>query len=306
MQNTKQHQQNPHSHSHSQNNSHGHHGHNHSHYSEKKILIVFFLNLFLAIFELYGGLLTNSTAIMSDALHDFGDSIALGIGYFLERLSKKKSDRLFSFGYRRFSLLGALLSSVILILGSVFILSEVVPRLLNPESVDHKGMLLFALVGIIVNGFSFWYLNKGDSANEKVLSLHMLEDLLGWAAVLIVSVVLFFKNLPILDPILSIVITSVILVNVYKNLKNIFYIFLQGAPKTISKENVEKSFLVNTKIDKVFHTHIWTLDGQKHILTTHVILKEGSQLQDYQEVSKWLNLKAKELGIWHSTIEIEF
>lgn len=187
----------------------GHHEiHDHrAHQSGKNIKVAFFLNLAFTILEIFGGLWTNSMAILSDALHDLGDSISLGAAWYLEKYSEKAPDSTFSYGYGRFSLLGALISSIVLVIGAVIILSQVIPRLIDPQEVHPQGMLGLAVLGIIVNGIAAIRLRKGSTLNEKVASWHLLEDVLGWVAVLIVSIVLLIKDIPILDPILSLVIT---------------------------------------------------------------------------------------------------
>ena len=219
------------------------HTHDHHHHAEKNIAVAFFLNFSFTIIELIGGLLTNSVAIMSDALHDFGDSISLGMAWYFEKLSKRSPNAKYSYGYKRFALLGALLNCIILLLGSTFVIYECVKRLFNPQEVVVEGMFFLAIAGVIINGFAVLRTRKGKGVNERVVSLHLLEDVLGWIAVLIVSIVMFFVDLPILDPILSIGIAIFILYNVVRNLKTTLNVLLQGVPKEMNithiKEEVE-------------------------------------------------------------------
>ena len=198
--------------------SHGHdHGHIHTHHGDvKNIKIAFFLNLGFSIVEIIGGFLTNSVAILSDAVHDLGDSFSLGLAWYFQKFSRKQRDKNFTYGYKRFSLVGALINSIVLIAGSVLILSEAIPRIFNPQQADAGGMFLLAILGIIVNGIAVVRLRKGSSLNEKVVSLHMLEDVLGWSAVLIGAIIMKFTNLYIIDPILSVLISFFILFNVFK------------------------------------------------------------------------------------------
>ena len=215
-----------------------HHHHEHTH-STGNIRLAFFLNFFFAIIELVGGVLTNSVAILSDALHDFGDSVSLGIAWYLQKLSTKGRDRYYSYGYKRFSLLGAVFISVILLVGSVFVIKESVERIMDPQEPNAKGMFLLAIFGVLINGAAVLRLKKGSSLNERAVSLHMLEDVLGWIAVLIVSIVMMFVDLPVLDPLLSIGISLWILSNIYKNLKDTFRIFLQQVPQNIDLQTLE-------------------------------------------------------------------
>jgi len=205
-------------------------GHNHE--RQENIKVAFLLNLTFTIFEIVGGLWTNSMAILTDALHDLGDSISLGVSWYLEKYSEKGPDQKFSYGYARFSLLGALISSVVLLSGSVLIITRAIPRIIQPEAVNPKEIVdYFLLLGIVIKRNSCFKIKKGTSLNEKVVSWHLIEDVLGWIVVLIISVVLIFLDLPVLDPIFSLLITIYVLYNVVKNLKEILNIFLQGVPK---------------------------------------------------------------------------
>ncbi len=260
----------------------------------------------MAIFEFIGGILTNSTAIMSDALHDFGDSLSLGLSWYLERVSNRKGDRTFSFGYRRFSLLAAFINSFVLIVGSIWVLTEVIPRLIEPADVHAEGMMYFAIVGLIVNGFSAYMLSSGRSLNERIVTWHLMEDVLGWTAVFIVSIVLQFKDIPILDPILAILVMSIILFNVFKNFKRVFMVFMQSTPENMNKDDIESALSTHDKVDRVYHTHIWSLDGERHVLTTHICLKKHATAEDHSAVQLWAREEIKKFGLWHSTIEIEF
>jgi len=279
--------------------------HNHNN-SVKNIKIAFFLNLFFTIIEFIGGFLTNSVAIMSNALHDLVDSFSLGLAWFLENFSSRKRTDQFSYGYKRFSLLGAFINGIILFIGSLFILTEAIPRLINPETSNAHGMLLLAIFGIVVNGIAFYKTAKGNTMNEKVISLHLLEDVLGWVTVFIISIVMIFTQISILDPILSILITFYILFGVLKNLKATALLFLQAAPKNLDVKIIDKELKKDSFIHGVHDTHIWSLDGEKHILSTHVIINKNSSKKDIEKIKYKLKQRLKDIGIEHSTLEIEF
>ncbi|MDR1403708.1 MAG: cation diffusion facilitator family transporter, partial [Tannerellaceae bacterium] len=223
------------------------HNHTHSHGEDSagNIRIAFFMNLFFAIIELIGGLFTNSVAILSDALHDFGDSISLGIAWYLQKFSEKRRDKYYSYGYKRFSLLGALFISIILLIGSIFVIEECIKRLAEPQIPNAQGMFALAIFGIAINGVAVLRLKKGSSINERAVSLHMMEDVLGWIAVFIVSFVMMFVDMPILDPLLSIGISIWILTNIYKNLRDTFHILLQQVPQNVDLED-RKSTRLNS------------------------------------------------------------
>lgn len=290
--------------------SHSHHSHNsihgHHHGSTKNISLAFFLNLAFCIIELIGGLLTNSIAILSDALHDFGDSIALGLAWIFQKKSEKKPNSQYTYGYKRFSLMSALINSVILILGSGFVLHESISRLFNPAETNAQGMLLLALLGVAVNGVAVLRLRKGGSINERVVSLHLMEDILGWIAVLIGSIVMLFFDVPILDPLLSIGITGYILYNVYRNLRAIFAVILQKKPETVNTQEIEDALLSLPGVNEIHDLHIWTMDSEYNVLSVHLVLSDESDLQRQQAVRSEAHAALKEKGIQHATIEMEY
>jgi cobalt-zinc-cadmium efflux system protein len=282
--------------------------HNHSetnHDSSKNIKVAFFLNFTFTIFEFIGGYYTNSMAIMADAVHDLGDTISLGLSWNLDKKSKQESDNKFSFGYKRFSLLGALINGLVLFVGSAFILIETIPRLFKPEHAQAEGMFVFAIVGVLVNGFSVMKLKGGKTLNEKMVRWHLIEDVIGWIAVLIVSVVLMFYDLPILDPLLSVAIIAYVLFNVIKNLKETFLVFLQGVPSDIDFNKIEKEILDLDDVRSVHRVHVWSLDGASNVMTIHVVINYVESSREMLEAKAKVRAVLSEYSIEHSTIEIE-
>lgn len=279
--------------------------HHHSH-TTTNIKIAFFLNLVFTVFEIIGGLWTNSLAILSDAIHDLGDSFSLGMSWYLEKYSNKKSDARYTYGYRRFSLLAALINTIILLTGSIFILSEAIPRLFNPEHSNAKGMVLFAIVGIVVNGAAVLRLRGGTSQNARTVMLHLLEDVLGWIAVLVVAFILLFKDIDVLDPILSIGVTGYVLFNLARNLKTTLSLFLQGVPDSLNPAEIETFLLHVENVVSVHHLHIWSLDGEHHVLTAHVVLKESTTRDQVIHIKKSIHEFVKSRHIVHTAVEFEF
>ncbi len=278
--------------------------HNHNH-NVKNIRLAFFLNIAFTIFEIIGGLFTNSIAILSDALHDLGDSLALGFSWYMEKVAQKGSTKRFSYGYRRFSLLSALVNILVLCGGSVFIILEAIPRLLNPEVTNAPGMVAIAVVGLVVNGIAVLRLKDAKGQNMKVAALHLLEDILGWAAVLVVAIVLLFYQWYILDAILSLVITLYVLVNAIRNFKQTLSLFLQGVPDDIDIPSIENIIKKQQFVKSIHHTHIWSLDGEHHVLTTHVKMLADSDRESIINVKQAIKELAEEHGFYHTTIEIE-
>ena len=282
------------------------HSHTHTHHQTENIRTAFFLNLGFTLFEIVGGIYTNSLAITSDALHDLGDSISLGMAWYLEKHSQKESDQKYSYGYRRFSLLAALINTIILVIGSLYILTEAIPRLLAPEEANAGGMIVLALVGIAVNGMAVLRVRKGQSLNAQVVAWHLLEDVLGWVAVLIVSVTLLVTDLYILDPILSVLINLYVIYNVIGNLRKTLALFLQAVPDTHSLPDIEHRLAKVPQVLSVHHTHIWSLDGEDNVLTTHLVVDPNASKHDLIHIKSAVRKITSELSLAHSTVELEF
>ena len=273
--------------------------------SEENIRTAFLLNLLFTLIEFAGGFLTNSLSITADALHDLGDSFALGLAWYFERIAGRGKTPLFSYGYRRFSLVSALLNAVILIAGSVLILAMAIPRILAPEPVNAEGMIFLAILGILANGAAAYRVHRGKTLNETMVTWHLVEDMLGWVGILVVSIVIMFRDLPVLDPIFSVVLTVFILVNVLRNFRKILVIFLQGVPPSITLRAVEDALLGLPGIQGVHDTHLWSLDGEHHILTTHLVVGKECTTEEIRQVKCAAREKATEMGISHATLEME-
>lgn len=279
----------------------------HHHFSDRsKIKSAFFINLAFTCIELIGGLYTNSIAILSDALHDLGDSLSLGTAWYFEHLSKRDRDHDYSYGYRRFSLLGAVINSMVLVLGSAFILYNAIPRLFNPVMPDAEGMIYFAMGGILANGFAAWKLHGGSSINERAVYLHLLEDVLGWTATLIGAVIIYFQALPIIDPILSIGIALFILYNVYGNFNKAIRVFLQATPEKIDPEEISRLLNQIPEVLETHDCHIWSMDGQYHILSIHLVVAKQLNMSQLAEIKIQVKQLLRDQKINHMTIEFEF
>ncbi len=253
-----------HDHEHDHEHQHGHtHSHSHSHGSATgNIAIVFFMNLIFAIGEFIFGAILNSTAVFADAVHDLGDAVSVGVSFFLEKKSNAHANRRYSFGHRRFSLLGALITGLVLIVGSFFALLRAVPRLINPEPVNFDGMLYLALAAILLNAVSAWALSRGHSRNESMLNLHMLEDMLGWIAILAVSLILRFRPWYFLDPLVSVLISLFILYKAVPQALGAMRIFMESVPDDINIEKLEKDLLALPSVHGLSHLHVWSMDGE--------------------------------------------
>jgi len=274
--------------------------------SEKRMLLSFVLNLVFTVFEIVGGFLTNSIALLSDAVHDAGDSLSMAVAIYLEKKSKQARDFKYTFGYYRFSLLGGLITSVILIVGSTVIIVETFKRLMNPEAVKAELMIYFAIIGVIFNGAAALIASKGKSTNEKVISLHLLEDVFGWVALLIGAIVMHFFEIQILDALLSLLFSFYILYHVFKNLKSILEVFLEKAPKGFSIYKIKDELLSVENVRDIHHIHLWSIEGNIPIVTLHARLSHKVNNNETADILRSLKEKLATIGIKHSTIQIEF
>lgn len=269
--------------------------------TERNILVAFILNISFSIFELIGGIFTNSISIMSDAVHDFGDALSIGISLILEKISKKKPDEKYTYGYARYSVLGALITTVVLTVGSIFVILGGTNRILNPVKINYNGMIIFAIFGVVINFLAAYFTREGDSINQKAVNLHMLEDVLGWVVVLIGSILMKFTNITLVDSIMSIGIAIFILISAFKNLKYILDLFLEKTPKDISVEEIKKHLLEIEEIVDVHHIHIWSMDGVTNYSTMHIVTEN----KNAKELKRKIREEMCKIGISHTTIEIE-
>lgn len=241
------------------------HIHLHGNGAGKNILSAFFINLTFTVISLIGGWLTNSMAIISDSIHDLGCTVSIALAWVFERIAGHKPTSRFTFGYRRFTLLGAFVNAFILLSGSAVVLYESIGRLTHPEEVDAEGMLWFALLAILFKGLAVWRTWKGSSVNQRMVSLHLLGDCLGWVAVLIGSIVMLFVEIPLLDPILSVCISLYILYNVVHNLIVAFRIVLEGVPASVDYKALKAEVMAIPGIADVDALRVWSMDNEHHV-----------------------------------------
>lgn len=286
---------------------HDHHHHEHAvaegKNAQRNMLIVFSLNLIFSIGEFIFGTLFKSQALLSDAVHDLGDALSIGLAYFFEKISNRGVSSQYSYGYRRFSLLGALVTSVILIVGATLVIVNSIPVLFNPQPLNHQGVFWVAVGAILVNGFSAWLISRGESANEKLLNIHLFEDLFGWIVVLAMSILLNYKDWYILDPIFSMAIAGWILYVTIPEFLRISKFFLQAVPETIDADKLRESIQQLDGVNAISHFHIWSTDGQQHMMSlTITTTSESKQIQEgiKQEIRKIV----LEHNISHITIEV--
>ena len=282
-----------------------HHIHTHSEATGRNILSAFFINLTFTAISLIGGWLTNSMAIISDSIHDLGCTISIALAWLFERIAGHKATSSFTFGYRRFTLLGAFINAFILLSGSSIVLYESIERIHSPEDVNAEGMLWFAILAIIFKGWAVWRTWKGTSMNQRMVSLHLLGDCLGWVVVLIASIVMIFVEIPLLDTILSVCISLYILYNVVHNLIVAFRIVLEGVPTSVNYTTLKDEVNKLIGIDNLQHLRVWSMDNEHH--AAEVVFT--TTLSTFTEIET-LKSSIRELldnhGIGESVIEVNY
>ena len=268
--------------------------------SEKNILIAFVLNLCFSVFEFLGSIFTGSVAIMSDAVHDIGDAASIGFSYFLEKKSRRQPDKSYTYGYARYSVLGGVITTFILLFGSTAVIINAIERIINPTAINYDGMIIFGVIGVVVNFLAAYFTHGGESINQRAVNLHMLEDVLGWVVVLIGAVVMRFTDWALLDPIMSIGVAIFILINAIKNLKTVLDIFLEKTPNNISVDEIKEYICEIEGVIDAHHIHLRTLDGHNLYATMHIVTDA-----EPHEIKEKVREELSEHGITHSTLELE-
>lgn len=268
--------------------------------TEKSILVAFLLNLIFSLFEFVGGMYTGSVAIISDAVHDIGDAVSIGIAYFLEKLSKKQPDDKYTYGYARYSVVGSMLITVILIFGSFAVIYNAIRRILYPSIINYDGMIIFAVIGTVVNLCAAFFTHKGESLNQKAVNLHMIEDVLGWIVVMLGAIVMKFTEFVIIDPIMSICVAVFLCINALRNFHTGLGLFLEKTPSGIDINEIKSHLAKLEEISDVHHIHIWSMDGVNNYATMHIVTDS-----DFCTVKEKVREELAEHGIIHSTLELE-
>ena len=268
--------------------------------TDKNILAAFILNFVFSVAEFIGGILTGSVAITSDAVHDFGDAAGIGISYFFERKSKKQPDEKYTYGYARFSVIGGIITSVILLCGSAVVIYNAVGRLIAPNEINYNGMIIFAVLGMGINFFAAYFTRGGESLNQKAVNLHMLEDVLGWFVVFVGAIIMRFTDWSFVDPIMSVGVSVFIAVNAFKNLKEAVLLILERIPMEIDIKKITEYVNEIDGVLDVHHIHIRSLDGHSNSATMHIVTDSDSH-----SVKEAVREKLRECGINHVTLELE-
>ena len=268
--------------------------------TDKRIWIAFLLNLGFSIFECFGGMLTGSVAILSDAVHDMGDAAGIGVSYLLEKKSKKNPDAAHTYGYARYSVMGGMIATLLLLFGCLWVMGNGIRRIIHPTPIHYDGMIGIAVIGVVVNLFAALFTRKGGSLNLKAVNLHMLEDVLGWLIVLIGGVLMRLTDWTLIDPILSMGVSGFMLVQSILTLKQGMDLFLEKTPKGVGVAQVKETLLALDGVEDVHHLHVWSMDGQNHYATLHLVVGDDATC-----VKEQVREALRTFGIVHATLETE-
>ena len=270
--------------------------------SKTSIWLAFFLNLSYAIVEFIAGGIFGSSAVLADSVHDLGDAIAIGISALLETISNREEDRQYTLGYKRFSLLGAMLTAVILMIGSVLVILENVTKIVHPQPVNEEGILWLGIIAVAINVLASLVVRKGKTKNESILSLHFLEDTLGWLAVILMAIILRYTDWYILDPLLSLVISIFILSKAIPRFWSTLKIFLDAVPEGVETSDLEKDLEALPNVKSVNQLSIWSMDGLENNAVVHICIWDWEQMMETKEVVRQF---LEERGVQNITIEVD-
>ena len=266
------------------------------------VWVAFFLNLSYAIVEFIAGGIFGSSAVLADSVHDLGDAITIGISAFLETISNREEDNRYTLGYKRFSLLGALVTSIILMIGSVLVILENIAKIFHPQPVNDEGILWLGIIAITINIVSSLVVGKGKTKNESILTLHFLEDTLGWVAVILMAIVLRFTDWYILDSLLSLVISIFILTKALPRFWSTLKIFLDAVPEGVETGDLEKDLETLTNVKSVNQLSIWSMDGLENNAIIHICIKDWEKIMETKEAVRQF---LEERGVQNITIEVD-
>ena len=266
------------------------------------VWVAFFLNLSYAIVEFIAGGIFGSSAVLADSVHDLGDAIAIGISAFLESISNREEDSYYTLGYKRFSLLGAMITAVILMTGSVLVILENIAKIFHPQSVNDEGIFWLGIIAITINVLASLVIRKGQTKNESILSLHFLEDTLGWVAVILMAIVLRFTDWYVLDPLLSLAISFFILSKAIPRFWSTLKIFLDAVPEGVDIKKIKTDLAELDHVASINQLNLWTMDGLEKNAIVHVCLKEMEHMETCKES---IRIFLKYCGFQNITIEVD-
>lgn len=237
----------------------------------------------------------NSNAIQAESIHNLGCTFTIGSAWFFQWLSEKKRFKSFSFGMGRIPLIGAIISAIVIFISSILMISESIGAIEIHHShgdIVAEGMIWISLTGIAIKGFAAYRTRKASGENERLVSVHMLADTMGWATILIAGIILLFVHIPLLDSALSIAISTYIIINVVRSSIRIFSILFDRVPAGISIDKIKDIISSINGIEKVEDIKIWSLDGENSAAIVQIlptIYSEESNKKIRQSITECLS-----------------
>jgi cobalt-zinc-cadmium efflux system protein len=287
----------------------GHHNHAHAipKSPNKAFIIGIALNLAFVILEVITGFWTNSLSLLSDAGHNLSDVASLALALLAFRLAKVKATSNFTFGYRKATILVALLNAVILLFAVFSIAYEAIIRFQHPQPVQGKTVAAVALVGVFINSITayFFMQDKEKDLNIKSAYLHLVADALVSLGVAVGGLVILYTNWLWLDSVLSLGIALVILIGTWSVLSESLRLTLNGVPLNIEVKKVVNELKSIPQVLDVHHVHIWAIDTTQNAMTAHVVVDNRSNRQDLEVLKSKIKHELEHFGIQHSTLEFE-
>lgn len=282
------------------------HSHKHDSISLKNITFTLFLNLFFAILEMVAFFFTNSMTMYSSAIHDFGDVIILFFSVLIEKISTKPRSEKYTYGYRRFTLIAAIINAVVLLGSSIYIIINAIERLINPEPIAASVVLIMAGIGVIVNIVGIQKLKQDDSVLNRALVLNLKADVYNFIAIIISSSLIIAFNLVIFDAIFAIFIALKMLREVNKEIKTIFAMLMQAIPDDIELKDIEEKIMLYEMVQGIEDLHIWNLDGEDYIMSFNLLVDtKNYDINEIINCKDEIKISLEEYKINHTTIEIK-
>ncbi len=274
---------------------------------QKNLVISIILNALIVIGELFGGIISNSLALISDALHNFGDLISLILSLAAVRMSNWKATPDKSFGYLRAEIIVAFINSSALVLIGVYIIYEAIGRLITPEPVKALWVIIVAALGLVANSVSTYLLHKNshEDLNSKTAYLHLLFDAINSLLVVVAGILIYFFNWIILDPIFSIIIGLFIIKSGWDVVTETINILSEGTPKHIDLTEVQNFISSFPEVKDAHHLHIWTISSKMKALSVHVVVEDQPVSEGFLIIKKLEKALNEKFGIDHPTIQLE-
>ncbi len=284
------------------------HGHHHNEPNKKNLLFTVFLNASITLAEFIGGILSNSLALLSDAVHNLSDTMAIAISYVAMLIGKKDSNTRNTFGYKRIEILAALFNAVVLIVISVYLFYEAYQRFLNPEPIKSRLMFIVAAIGFLGNIFSVLLLHKDSThnLNIKAAYLHLMGDTFSSIGVIIGSILIYYYNIPWIDPLLTVIIGAVIIKATYGIIKETVEILMQASPANLNLKEIKTELEKLPDINNIHHIHVWRLSDNIIHFQCHADLQEDKSISEVDKVRiEMENILHRKFDIDHITIQME-